>query len=165
MKRAHLGASIISALAAGALAFGTLTFGLIGSATAAPERPAGTVSVQTVVLDCPGVGVLVRPKTFILTCGDGYAQVDKLSWTSWTPGLASATGAVVRNTCNPSCVAGHFVSSPVVAVLWGRAALKNHPGEQCYTRMTIIYTGSRPSGVAPTLTISLPTSLPVVGGV
>jgi hypothetical protein len=165
MKRAHLGASIISALAAGALTFGTLTFGLAGSAGAAPARPAGTVSVQTVVLDCPGVGALVRPKTFILTCADGYVQLDKLSWTSWTPGLASATGTLSKNTCTPSCVAGHFRSYPVVAVLWGRAALKNHPGEQCYTKMTIIYTGSRPSGTGPTLTISLPTSLPVVGGV
>jgi hypothetical protein len=163
MKRAHLGASIISALAVGAL-----TFGLAGSASAAPARPAaptGTVSVQMVVLDCPGVGALVRPKSFILTCADGYVQLDKLSWTSWTPGLASAAGTLSKNTCTPSCVAGHVRSYPVLAVLWGRAAVKNRPGEQCYTRMTLIYTGSRPSGVGQTETISLPTSLPVLGGV
>jgi hypothetical protein len=160
MKRAHLGASIISALAAG-----VLTFGLVGSASAAPAHPSGNASVQTVVLDCPGVGALVRPKTFILTCADGYVQLGKLSWTSWTPGVASATGTLSKNTCTPSCVAGHVKSYPVLAVLWGRAAVKNHPGEQCYTRMTLIYTGSRPSGAGQTQTISLPTSLPVVGGV
>jgi hypothetical protein len=160
MKRVRLGASVISALAASAL-----TFGLVASASAAPAAPKGTVSIQTVVLDCPGVGALVRPKTFILTCADGYVQLGKLSWTSWTPGLASATGTLIKNTCTPSCVAGHGVFYPVVVVLWGRAAIKNHPGEQCYTKMTLIYTGARPAGAAPTLTIPLPTSLPVVGGV
>jgi hypothetical protein len=155
MKHARLGASIISALAIGAL-----TFGLAGSASAAPAAPKGTVSIQTVVLDCPGQSALVRPKTYILSCADGYIQVGKISWTSWTPGLASATGTFYKNTCTPSCVAGHVASYPVLVVLWGRAAVKNHPGQQCYTRMTLIYPGSRPSGVGQTQTISLPTSLP-----
>ena len=68
------------------------TVGLVGSASAAPARPAASAtSVQTVVLDCPGLPALVRPKTYILSCADGYVQLGKLSWTSWTPGLASAT--------------------------------------------------------------------------
>jgi hypothetical protein len=162
MKRIYLGASIISALAVGALTVGLLT----GSAGAAPARAAARpVAIQTVVLDCPGVPALVRPKTFILTCADGYVQLGKLSWTSWTPGLASATGTLVKNTCTPSCVAGHVVSYPVLVILWGKAAVKNHPGLQCYTRMTLIYPGSRPPGVAQTQTIPLPTSLPVLAGV
>ena len=157
MKRIYLGASIISALAVGALTVGLLA----GSAGASPERTAaGPVSSQTVVLDCPGLPALVRPKTFILTCADGYVQLGKLSWTSWTPGLASATGTLIKNTCTPSCVAGHFHSYPVLVILWGKAAVKNHPGQQCYTRMTLIYPGSRPQGVAQTQTIPLPTSLP-----
>ena len=161
MKRAYLGASIVSALAVGALTVGLLA----GSATAAPARPAaGTVSIQTVVLDCPGQSALVRPKTYILSCADGYVQLNKLAWTSWTPGLASATGTLVKNTCTPSCVAGHFRSYSALVVLWGKTAVKNHPGQQCYTRMTIIYPGSRPSGVGQTETISLPTSLPVPAG-
>ena len=161
MKRAYLGASIIPALAVGALTAGLLA----GSATAAPARPAaGPVSIQTVVLDCPGLPALVRPKTFILSCADGYVQLGKLSWTSWTPGLASATGTLIKNTCTPSCVAGHFRSYRVLVILWGKAAVKNHPGEQCYTRMTLIYPGSRPPGAAQTETIPLPTSLPVLAG-
>jgi len=161
MKRIYLGTSIISALAVG-----TLTVGLLaGSATAAPSRPAaGHTSIQTVVLDCPGVPALVRPKTFILSCADGYVQLGKLSWTSWTPGLASATGTLIRNTCTPSCVAGHFHSYPVLVIGWGKAAVKNHPGLRCYTRMTLIYPGSRPPGAAQTETIPLPTSLPVLVG-
>jgi hypothetical protein len=161
MKRVHLGASIISALAVGALTVGLVT----GSAGAAPAHPvAAPASNRTVVLDCPGLPALVRPKTFILTCADGYVQLDKLAWTSWTPGLASATGTLVKNTCTPSCVAGHFARYPVLVVLWGKAAVKNHPGQQCYTRMTLIYPGPRPRGVAQTQTIPLPTSLPVLVG-
>jgi len=160
MKHARLGASVISLFAAGLLAYG-----LAGPAGAAPARPAGInaaahASVQTVVLDCPGQPALVRPKTYILSCADGYIQLDKLSWTSWTPGLASATGTLVKNTCNPSCVAGHFRSYPVLVVFWGKSAVKNHPGQQTYTRMTLIYPGARPSGVGQTQTVSLPTSLP-----
>src|SRR5580700_11246713 len=156
MKHARLGASVISLFAAGLLAYS-----LAGPAGAAPVRPAAAhVSVQTVVLDCPGLPALVRPKTYILSCADGYIQLDKLSWTSWTPGLASATGTLVKNTCNPSCVAGRFRSYPVLVVFWGKATVKNHPGQQCYTRMTLIYPGTRPAGVGQTQTVSLPTSLP-----
>lgn len=156
MKRARLGASVISLFAAGLLAYS-----LAGPAGAAFARPAtAPVSVQTVVLDCPGLPALVRPKTYILSCADGYIQLDKLSWTSWTPGLASATGTLVKNTCDPSCVAGHFRRYPVLVVFWGKAAVKNHPGQQCYTRMTLIYPGARPNGVGQTQTVSLPTSLP-----
>ena len=155
MKRARLGALVVSLLAVG-----LLTFSLAGPVRAAAARPAGPVSIQTVVLDCPGVPALVRPKNYILTCADGYVQLQKLSWTSWTPGLASASGILVKNTCTPSCVAGHFRTYPVLAILWGKAAVKNHPGQQCYTRLTLIYPGSRPAGVPQTQTIPLPTSLP-----
>jgi hypothetical protein len=159
MRRARLGISVVSLLAAG-----LLTFSLAGPARAVAARPAsgpkGSVPIQIVVLDCPGLPPLVRPKTFILSCADGYVQLNKLSWTSWTPGLASATGTLVKNTCAPSCVAGHFRAYPVLAILWSRAAVKNHPGQQCYTRMTLIYPGSRPQGVGQTETVPLPTSLP-----
>ena len=164
MKRTRLGASVISLLAAGLLALG-ISGSLAGPAGAAPARPAAaSVSLQTVVLDCPGLPALVRPKTYILSCADGYVQLDKLSWTSWTPGLASATGTLVKNTCTPSCVAGHFRRYPVLVVFWGKAAVKNHPGQQCYTRMTLIYPGARPKGLGQTQTVSLPTSLPVPVG-
>jgi hypothetical protein len=152
MKRVRLGVLVISLLAVG-----LLSFSLAGPVRAAAARP---VSIQTVVLDCPGVPALVRPKNYILTCGDGYVQLQKLAWTSWTPGLASATGTLVKNDCTPNCVGGHFHSYPVLAVLWGKAAVKNHPGQQCYTKMTLIYPGARPQGLGQTETVPLPTSLP-----
>jgi len=158
MKRAHLGVSVVSLLAVG-----LLTFSLAGPARAVAAGPASGPNLPVpgiVVLDCPGQPALVRPKTFILSCADGYVQLNKLSWTSWTPGLASATGTLVKNTCTPSCVAGHFHAYPVLAILWGKAAVKNHLDQQCYTRLTLIYPGSRPQGAPQTQTIPLPTSLP-----
>jgi hypothetical protein len=164
VKHARLGAWAISLLVAGSAAL-AISGSLAGPAGAVPARPAeinaaASVSVKTVVLDCPGLPALVRPKTYILSCADGYVQLDKLSWTSWTPGLASATGTLVKNTCTPSCVAGHFRSYRVLVIFWGKAAVKNHPGQQCYIRMTLIYPGARPNGVGQTQTVSLPTSLP-----
>jgi hypothetical protein len=127
-------ASVVAVLAITGL---TLT----GTAHAAPARPSLSPA-RTVVFDCPAQQAMVRPKTFILTCADGNALLDKLSWSSWTPGLASATGSLVLNDCTPYCAAGHFHSYPAVVVFWGSKLV--HPGERCYTMMTEILTGPRP---------------------
>ena len=144
MKRMLLGA-VLAAVAA-VLAITGLT--LSGSAHAAPVRPAAAAAqvsaVRAVVFDCPGQHALVRPKSFILACADGYAYFDKLAWTSWTPGLASARGTLVLNDCTPYCAAGHFHSYPAIVVLWGSKAVPGHPGEHSYTKLTEILTGQRP---------------------
>ena len=72
------------------------------------------------------------------------AYFAKLAWTSWTPGLASAKGALVLNDCTPYCAAGHFHRYPAIVVLWGSKAVPGHPGERCYTKLTEILTGQRP---------------------
>ncbi len=139
MKRAWVITVLASVVAVLAITGSTLT----GSAHATPARP-GLSSVQTVVFDCPGQRAMVRPETFILTCADANSLLDKLSWTSWTPGLASATGTLEINDCTPYCAAGHFHAYPAVVVFWGSKAVKNHPGEDCYTMMTQILAGPRP---------------------
>ena len=137
MKRVWL--SVVAAAAAAALAITGLT--LSGSAQAAPAHPAAWPA-QTVVFDCPGQHALVRPRTFVLTCADGNALFDKLAWTSWTAGEASARGTLVLNDCTPYCAAGHFHRYPAIVVLWGSKAV--HRGEHSYTRLTEILTGPRP---------------------
>lgn len=139
MKRVWISA-VIAAVAA-AFAFTGLT--LSGSAQAAPAHPAA-LPAKTVVFDCPGQRALVRPKTFVLACADANALLNQLTWTSWTPGLASAKGSLVMNDCIPYCAVGHFHSYPAIVVLWGSQAVKNHPGEIAYTRLTQILTGPRP---------------------
>jgi hypothetical protein len=146
MKRVRLGTWLVSVLAAAGLALG---LSASASATAAHSAAATSVSATTapriVVFDCPGQAkALVEPRNFILTCADANSVLGKLSWTSWTPGVASATGVLEENDCTPYCAAGHFHSFPALVILWGDTAVKNHPGEHCYAKMTIILTGTRP---------------------
>jgi len=120
----------------------TITALILSSpAQAAPARPA-SVSAQMVVFDCPGQHAMVRPKNFVLACADGNAALQKLAWSTWTPGLASAKATLVQNDCTPYCAAGHFHSYPALVVLWGSKAIGH--GEHAYTRLTMILTGARP---------------------
>lgn len=137
MKRAWF-ISLLTLAAAGLTITG-LT--LSSPAQAALARPA-SVAAQTVVFDCPGQHAMVRPKDFVLACADGNSALEKLTWSSWAPGMASAQGTLVQNDCTPYCAAGHFHSYPALVVLWGGKAIGH--GERAYTKLTMILTGSRP---------------------
>jgi hypothetical protein len=137
VKRAWL--ITVLAFAAAGLTITGLT--LSGPARAAPVRPA-SVPAQIVVFDCPAQHGMVRPKSFVLACADGNSLLGKLTWTSWTPGLASAKGTLVQNDCTPYCAAGHFHRYPALVVLWGSKAIGH--GQHAYTRLTQILTGPRP---------------------
>jgi hypothetical protein len=147
MRRGRLSLAI-SAICALALALG-LGFGAGGAASAAPASGASAAAAtslyteRTVVINCLGRPE-IRPGSFTLTCADGYEYLTGLSWTSWTPKLASGYGTQVQNDCIPSCVGGHFHGYPVLVVLWGTAAVHGSPGTLRYTTMTLIYTGARP---------------------
>jgi hypothetical protein len=147
MKRGRLSLAI-AAISVSALALG-LGLGVGGPASAAATSPGsapaatGLFTERTVVINCLG-RTQVRPGSFTLACADGNDYLTGLSWTSWTPRLASGYGTQVVNDCLPYCAAGHFHSYPVLVVLWGRAALRANPGTLRYTKITLIYTGSRP---------------------
>jgi hypothetical protein len=130
--------SLLTLIAAGLTITG-LT--LSSPAQAALARPA-SVAARTVVFDCPGQHAMVRPKDFVLACADGNSALEKLTWSSWAPGMASAQGTLVQNDCTPYCAAGHFHSYPALVVLWGGKAIGH--GERAYTKLTMILTGSRP---------------------
>lgn len=137
MKRAWFVA--VLTLVAAALTITGLT--LSGTAQAAPGHPAAPAS-RIVVFDCPGQHAMVRPKSFVLACADGNSAFDKLTWSTWGPGLASAQGTLVQNDCTPYCAAGHFHRYPALVILWGSQAAA--PGEHAYTKLTLILTGPRP---------------------
>jgi len=115
---------------------------LSGSAQAAPAHPAAAPAARMVVFDCPGQHAMVRPKSFVLACADGNSAFDKLTWSAWGPGLASAKGTLVQNDCTPYCAAGHFHRYPALVVLWGSKAVGS--GEHAYTKLTLILPGARP---------------------
>jgi hypothetical protein len=106
-------------------------------------HPGGLYSERIVVLNCLGKPQ-VRPSSFVLACADGNDYLTKLSWTSWSPSLASAYGIQEENDCIPYCAAGHFHSYPVDVIYWGSTALHGEPGTQRYTTVTLLYPGARP---------------------
>ena len=159
MKRGRLTLAI-SAISVLALGLG-LGLGGPASAVATSRRSAPEVASlfaeRTVVISCLGRPE-ARPGSLTLACADGNDYLTGLSWTSWSPRLASGYGTQMENDCTPYCAAGHFHRYPVLVVLWGSAAVQNSPGTLRYTKITLIYTGARPkffNGSPGTVTDSL----------
>ena len=74
-----------------------------------PPTPVPSVLAQC---DYPGAPPAVQPGTIVVACGDGNALLTHLTWSSWTPTTASASGDYTHNTCTPDCAQGTFVSTP-----------------------------------------------------
>ena len=147
MKRGRF-TTIASAFAIAALGLG---LGLAGPAGAAPTSGAVTragsaaaAAAPYVVLDCLGKAQ-VKPGTISLACADDNDVLTDLHWTSWTPQLASGYGTERANDCKPDCAQGHIHNYPVLAMLWGSAAVTGHPGELRYTKATLSYPKGRPA--------------------
>jgi hypothetical protein len=112
------------------------------TSAASSALTASATAPKFVLLGCNG-NAEVAPSG-ISNCGDGAVGLTALHWTSWTSHLASGYGTYFLNDCTPTCVGGHFHSYPALVTLWGSAAVKGHPTERKYTRMTLIFTGTRP---------------------
>jgi hypothetical protein len=135
MKRRRLASAVAAAIAVPALGLG------LNDAASARTISPGFYAKQIVVLDCQG-HPRVRPGHCTLACADGNDYLSGLTWTSWGPRLASATGTEHVNDCVPYCAAGHFHSYPVNVVLWGSKAAG--PGRQRYTKITELYPDVHP---------------------
>jgi hypothetical protein len=139
--------TVASGFAVAALGLSLWLPGSAGAATAsaAAVTRAGSAAVapQYVVLNCMDKAQ-VKPGTIYLACADNGTGLTHLHWTSWTPELASAYGTEWQNDCKPNCAEGHIHNYPVVAVLWGSATVKGHPGERRYTEATVSYPAGRP---------------------
>ena len=133
---------------AGIIAAGGWSAALASSGTTAATHATASTQAATatthkyVVLDC-NLTPVVAPSTLIITCADAGIGVKDLRWTSWTPKLASGYGTFWENDCNPNCARGHFHYYPSLEVLWGSAAVKGHPADRRYTKLTVIFTGKK----------------------
>src|SRR4051794_8953868 len=85
-----------------------------------------------------------RPRSIIIACGDGNYQLRKLRWRRWNGNVATGRGTAYANNCIPYCAAGHFVAYPVR--LRAYRPRKMGDGDYTYTRLRIVYPGSRPPG-------------------
>jgi hypothetical protein len=140
--------SVAAAVCAGVIAVGGGGAALASSGT--PASTHATASTQAAAAKAPRYVVLncslkpvVEPASYIITCADADTRVQELHWTSWTPKLASGFGTFWQNDCIPSCAGGHFYSYPSLEVLWGSGAVKGHPAERRYTKLTVIFTGKK----------------------
>jgi hypothetical protein len=141
-----IGVAVGLAMLGGGASAGTRDVATGSSSSARVATTALTTSATAprfVLLGCNG-NAEVAPSG-ISNCGDGAVGLTGLHWTSWTSHLASGYGTWFRNDCTPSCAAGHFHSYPALVDLWGSAPVNGHPSERKYTRMTLIFTGTRPS--------------------
>jgi hypothetical protein len=79
-------------------------------AAGASTSPAPTM---VKVYDCNTLAY--KPTHITLACADANLRVEKISWSSWGTTSATGTATVTRNTCEPYCAAGKFISysSPI----------------------------------------------------
>ena len=129
-----------------AVAAVTATAGLgLASAAAtgrAAHRPGPAASGLPVVVSCTG-RTQTRPTRYVLACADGNAYLTGLHWSSWGTSSAFGAGTDTFRVCIPSCTAGHLHNVAALAALWRAEPLPGHPGARYFTRLTVIYTGSR----------------------
>lgn len=61
---------------------------------------------EVYLIECVPENTVEQPASFVLSCADSGEWLDGLTWTSWGEPVATATGALVRNNCEPSCAEG-----------------------------------------------------------
>lgn len=131
-----------------AIAVGCASIATAAAALSAPAA-AGTAAAAShtrVISSCSSAHY--KPKSYVLTCADGYTQIKHVTYASWTSSGAEGKGKYVYNTCKPYCAAGTFKHHPVTFSL-GR--VRHVHGQRLFTRMYVSYAGL-------TETFQLPTS-------
>ena len=76
-----------------------------------PALPSGHVS--TYVVDCVPENLVQEPAQLTLSCADANEVLDELHWSDWGEATATATGALLTNTCEPTCADGTTARFPV----------------------------------------------------
>ena len=77
--------------------------------------PADLKDSDVLTWDCESE--VYKPKTIMLTCGDGGWIVYKIKWQTWTKEKATGTGYFRENLCEPNCAEGKLVEAPVNVTL------------------------------------------------
>lgn len=84
----------------------------------------------------------VKPKDVTLACADANFRVEKIQWTGWGESFAAGMGTANVNDCEPTCVAGHFHSYPMIVIVNGRQTCPS--GQPAYAKLTYAFIGRSP---------------------
>jgi hypothetical protein len=96
-----------------------------------------------------------KPKSIVLTCGDGLTSLQKLKWSSWSATKARGTGTLKSNTCTPSCAAGKPVSYRVTVTLSKPQSCKQQT-HKIFSHAALKFIGTPPKHEATSYTIFCP---------
>ncbi|WP_218183962.1 hypothetical protein [Streptomyces sp. PKU-EA00015] len=132
----------------------SLAVGLAPATASASPSVAAQPGDQVVVVDC-FMKAQVRPREFLIACGDGNSGLTELTWSSWGPTSAVATGLNVVNDCKPYCAAGTFHSYPVNVRFERPEGWEKNPDQQRYGQLHLSFPGSRPEHMPPEVTYRL----------
>jgi hypothetical protein len=121
---------------------------------AAPASAVGGSAVALV--GCQGQP-LVTPSVYDNTCMPSNELMTNLSWVSWRS-VAFGSGILRVNNCTPSasCGPAGYTRYPVLTVLWAAQPWPQHQGRDYFSKMTWIFTGTRPAQAPVTQTFTLP---------
>ncbi len=114
-----LGAVVAVALI-GAAAFVGVRMTGHGSAPATTAQPPPPPT-RFAIPGCynPSVPPVERPRRLnILGCASVAVALQDMSWSSWGPQGADASGTAVFKICDPNCAAGYQLTDPVVVHAW-----------------------------------------------
>jgi hypothetical protein len=132
-----------------------------GPASAGDATAAATTSRVVLVNQCNGKGQQrPHPNIALPGCMTANELIGNASWTSWGK-VAFGAGDLEVNNCTPSssCGQSQFTKYPILIVLW--RAERWSGGGKYFSRMTWIYTGTKPSRhTAVTNTLTWPSSVP-----
>ena len=67
-----------------------------------------------------------------------------MSWSTWSRAYASGTGTQMINSCIPYCASGRFLGYRVDVVFWRTEPVPHYPGWTYFSRVTLLYPGTRP---------------------
>ncbi|MET9572481.1 hypothetical protein ABZY34_25730 [Streptomyces virginiae] len=129
---------------------------LAAAVPTSPTQPSPTPTPDPtpVVVDCFSKPQ-IRPKEYLLACGDGNNRLVNLHWNTWTPKTATATGTDLINDCRPYCAAGRFRPYPVTVTLSHPQPWPDHPDTHRYTTIRLLYTHTTPTPTPKDVTYKL----------
>jgi hypothetical protein len=142
--------------AAAGLAVSGIVAGLV---VAAAPASAGPASRQVVLVNqCTGKGqVRPNPNIPLPGCMTSSELIGHASWTSWRS-VAFGAGDLEVNNCSPSssCGPSGYTKYPILIVLWRAKPWSG--GGRYFTRMTWIFTGSKPRHAPVSQTVTWPSA-------